>query len=347
MIELPENIEQMSLSQMVLSHMIKRYTPATLEEVQYYAPLMVEEGEKNLHEMALKFSTKFLRTGRPRVRAFTNSYDYLRSSYQKRTSIVDKILPYLDNDWKGSMLRIYPTLDPKTNKKKRRDGFAGELKKPGKYVEFAYSNNRNKDAILIAVRRKDSLRAVRKMAFRLLQYQINEERKNSGKPQFKQKRVAIDDWFGIKIVGLGVDQVNNQIYNGLYPNLAAFSLKADSSIEQYNDGRVLKDQPPGVDNHYLAGVGGKDKLIQIKVHPILAGPQSLSEIALTDIVNFLAGEMDHVRFSQTRENQLMNFINSKRSLQKKFRLYCNRGMEVLVEVPLRRRKILQPGKFFD
>ena len=364
-------LERLSLSEILVTNMLGDLTS---EQIEYAKELVVERidsGERHLHCLYERFAGKFLRAIDPAKRttgSFTNYYDYLRSLYDGRSPSTNDALRKLERcedkyaEWVTDMVRIYPTLDPKTRKADRRDDFAKVLKKKGLYIETASSDIVGKHAALLIVRRKDEERGIKKIAYRLLDYEINKERENKGKPCGHPKRVAIDDWFGIKLVGSRADRVHRQLFSAIYPYLDRFKLKQDPRREPCRDldGRIIPAmaQPQGVDDFYRNPC--KDnKIIQIKVTPLYDEIHRLREIDLTDMISLLASEMDHVRFSQTRDNDIEQLLKSRREYRRRFNEFVRRGMQLMERMPTetitergrekvvrRRRKIMEWGEWF-
>ena len=92
----PSGLEYLSLSQIILSHMVDGFEGDGLKEAQRIVASRVVEGEKHLRELSAMFSRRYLNSKEPRIASFNNYHDYLRFIYDMRTSFVDDVVPYLD-----------------------------------------------------------------------------------------------------------------------------------------------------------------------------------------------------------------------------------------------------------
>ena len=226
------------------------------------------------------------------------------------------------------------------------------LKKMPNLIEIAYSGS-IRTARVVIIRRKSMDRTIRKIAYRQLELEIDKRKtpkhglKKVGTPIIP-KRVDIDDIFGGKIVTSRELQARTTLFNIVYPHLHKFLLKPYFTQELIETTEGTITQLPGVDNHYLDINKKRSNLIQLKVLGIDDDKRGLREIALTDMVNFLAGEMDHVKWNASRENKAKKKRKKHRKDEKRFEELVRRGHEVLELVPKEeeRKRVLLPEEYF-
>jgi hypothetical protein len=337
----PSELEYLSLSQIILSHMVDGFEGSGLNEAQRIVADRVVEGEKHLRELFPIFSRRYLNSKQPDVASFKNNLDYLRFIYKKRTHLVDDVVPYLDTVRRG-LIRKYDTLNPSS--RSYNSGYCNELMGMPNRIEVAYSSS-VRTARMVLFRRKNMERAIRKIAYRRLLYEIEKKKTPKGNKPPIAKRVDIDDFFGIKAVTSREEQARGRLFENIYLNLHKFDLRADSRQEvvETEDGEILL--PPGVDDHYVDIKKKRSNIIQLKVHPLHNPNFRLREIDLTDMVNFLVGEMDHVRFSANRENKAKKLLRERRSYQRRFNQLIRRGNQVVELVPkeVDRMRVLFPS----
>src|SRR3989344_6761647 len=349
------DLERLSISELMVTHMLGGLNREQVDLAKLLVQEQIEAGEEHLQELALAFSNRFLHNSFPPTMEFSNLFDYLAWIWQERPASIDEAL---NKDavhlWQRSMLDIYRTLDSKINGSQQQGGFIRELKRDTQYMEVAYSSSRGRRASLMIVRRKNVGRAVEKISYRLLKKEIEERiAQRRGMPKSAFKKVVIDDWFGIKLVTYAESQVQPQLFEPLYPYLEAYGLEPDPhrepcwtregkpALREIKGGSRRRNirlyQPSGVDNHYLYGQQPA-KIVQVKVKRKDDPSHRIREIDLVDTTNFLAGEMDHVRFRQSQRNAIYDLISKRRSYRERYQDFLSRGIELTEHLPLLPRR---------
>src|SRR3989344_3204527 len=320
------DLERLSISELMVTHMLGGLNREQVDLAKLLVQEQIEAGEEHLQELALAFSNRFLHNSSAPTMEFSNPYDYLTWIWQERPASIDEALRKdAVSPWHRSMLEIYPSLDQQVGKDQQPGGLVRELRRYTQYMEVAYSASRGRRASLLIVRRKDVDRAIEKIAFRLMKKEIKDKTaQRRGMPKSEFKKVVIDDWFGMKLVTYAESQVQPLLFEPLYKDFGTYGLEPDPHRDlcRTKEGKpavreikiegkrrkVLLYQPPGVDNHYLYGKQPA-KIVQVKVKKAGDAVHRLREIDLVDAVNFLAGEMDHVRFRQRQHNELDELIS--------------------------------------
>jgi hypothetical protein len=333
--------EEASLSQLAIAQMLGWFDDTDVDIVQDIFAEQIEEGEKHMNTLYKQLSPDFLRGKNPNVEEFRNNLEYLQFLYKERPrDIVDKEIKGLTGE-RASLVKGYYRILTSTRKKSRDNGFMKWLKSRHSFMEAAYTRARGKPAALLLGRRKDTERAWEKIAYRLLKHEVA-----SANSEEYSERVAIDDWFGIKLVGYKEDTIHNTIFNPLFLNLETrYGLKMDEHQEDQvtKDGIVLPfKQPAGIDDMYMFG-NSPNRLIQMKVHPLYKNPTDcerprLREIDITDVVNMLIAEMEHFQYRH-RQIQKRSAFLKKYGLEDEYRKRIERASVLDKKCPEKRRRI--------
>lgn len=358
----PGALEQLSLGELLITHMQGSIAREDVPFAQQLFVEMVEEGERHLAGLYKRFVKEMFASGSgngksttPTVRAFTNYYQYLRFLYDERpAALVDPLIVRLPAE-RASFVRLYEqtqSMNHHRRGKQSPDPFTVFVSRLPFYGEASYSTNPGRRAALIICRRKDTDRAIEKTAYRLLMTEIEHARAERRGETVEPSRIAVTDWFGIKIVTYHPEQAHT-LFREVYQNLGRYGLEPDAHQEQ----RRSKDaqwipgrQEPGVDDHRRYGAG-KDRLIQLKVRPQRVPGQvtyrGLREVDFTDVPNMLVDEMEHVRFRQRQAKKLDNLCGEKREYKRRYREFIARGEELHALLPPERRRILAPAHYFN
>jgi hypothetical protein len=338
------SLDELTLSQIIVAHMREELKPKQVDDAKDLFVERIIRGEEFLRETYLRLRTRLLKTHHPNLEAFTNYYEYLKFLHKQTPNSVQPLIGHLEGR-EADLLKIYEqTFDPAVIRMKHPPGY--QLKEEKLCIEIAHNlpPAPGKQVGITVVRRKDTARAIRKIAKRFIEQEIAKARyKKNPSRKNKKEKIDIDDWFAIKNVVYKTEQVHS-LFNQLYNNLIRYNLAPDAHREPAitKEGLHMGRQPPGVDDHYLFG-SGNDHLIQIKAQRT-DGFRGFVEIAITDYVNMLIDEMDHINYRGGQDNAL---IPKKTSRHKnRFNELVVRGEELTERLPKKRRKILMPGEYF-
>jgi len=350
-----EYLDQLSLSQLIVTHMHNHLEENQIATAQELFLAQVQQGEQDLRKIYAQLGKKQLR--QPEVQAGHNYYDYLRCIWNLRPANLEQLVAGLEEGRKKGLLNIYPNINWKKIATKKTGGFEQFLQEEKLPIEVAYSGNSVATSKLIGVvvRRKDTDRALEKIAYRLLRQMIEDTKPEEERVQYN---ALIGDWFGLKLVAPTREQAY-KLFQQIYPHLYSWQLKPDVREDL---GKNKRPQQPGVDDHYLFG-RGYDQLIQIKVMGIYDFSHTRKEICLTDIANFLIDEMDHIKFRQSQKAEMDEFLDQRmdkrlRDLFEKlyeikctknrdgYNIFIGRGNEIAALLPETRQRILVPGEDF-
>jgi hypothetical protein len=354
-------LEQLSLSQLLVTHMLDGLEKKQVPLVQEIVSDTVEQGEQDLRHLYLLLERTFLRTPKAKIESVANYADYLRFLYENRPVEIDGQLEKLV-ERQAKLANIYPGIFRDKKGRCPRPSFTNWLEGAPNYSELAFSkgSRKGRQSALLIVRRKDSERALEKIAYRLLCWEINEEHRNLSRKK-TQKHPLIDDWFGIKIVTYTSAQAA-RVFGQIYTHLEdMYYHRADPRKEPIYGprGGVTGHQQRGVDNHYQ--YGRNDNLIQIKVRRIDDSTYNLREIVITDVLNMLIDEMDHIKFRAEQSDTIEKLRKKRRKYRSRYNLFLERGRELLLLLPEydvnkssgkieyhpeERKRILTPGRNF-
>jgi hypothetical protein len=334
-------LEDMTISEMVLSHIQKELDE---DQVKLAQDLVVERMLMNqcfLNQIYVRAKNFFLGRGSLDIKGFTNYYDYFKHLHNSLSKEEVEMLNSLPEEQKA-FYKNYENMFEK-NGKNKKGGLVKVTTEMPLYLEAATTKSKKSLARHILVRRKDPDRIVCKVAERLLERELGEEsyKRNPKKGKPEEKQVAIDDIFGIKIVASSDQKAIDDIFPKVYPTrLQRWGLIPDQNQKEIKRGEVVVGyQPPGVDNHYLYG---RANLIQIKGHRTYEVP-GVFELDITDVVNMIVDEMEHLRY---RQRQKCVEKGLKQSERRRFKEYIRRGDQLFDKVPERRGRIIQPGSYF-
>ncbi len=343
-----EHLELLSISEMMITYMLGDIYPDQVQRAKEIVEEKINEGEEDLRLFYSNYKRSLLHSADPSVKTLTNYLDYLRFIYNERPKQVNHALQRLSG-WDKEYANIYPEICSQKNGKSRH-GFMEWLQEQELYLEAAYTDGpeHGKQAALILVRRKDTDTAIRKIARRLVEAEINNERKpyeRARKPSYN--RPPIDDIFGIKVVAYNPETIDH-IFQRVYYGLGDLGFQPEHFVRPIVDkitGEEKGKQLPGVDDHHISG-RGRDSILQIKVCRKSAEDHDLREIGLTDVVRMLVDEMEHISFRQRQERECQELLKGRREYVKRYALLVDRGNELVDRLPQKRMRVLTPGEPF-
>jgi ribosomal protein S13 len=327
------DLGEMSLSELLHFQMThpRGLPKRVLTDAQILAEDRIEKGEEDMLRVYRGLKSRLL-SGAVQIEPSTKYLDYLMFLWKERPeAFIDSQLSSLDQRG-ASFLGNYPIIeaDLKIRKNRQQGGFIEGMSKLNLFNEIAYratGNPRNRNAALIIARRKDTDRAIQKMAYRLVMREENELRRERGNKSvnFYDSLVKIDDWFAEKVVTYDLKSVN----------------KVTDLVYDYLTQKRLNFQIVGFDNHYMRD-NYNDNMIQIKFVNTKYGGEAVREIVITDVMNMFIDEMDHISFGSRRENEINNFTTKQRA---KFQKYVRRGEMLFEYLPEQRQRVLANGPF--
>jgi len=347
-------IDYLSLSQIVITQMSGAFGEDLEDMVKDTFTQRILKGEMDLYTLAKSFSNRFFAGCPVQNRGFTNYYDYLRFIYENSPAALKDSAQHLENERAREFLDQYPALiNGELDEQKIQ-----ELKNEKLFIEVAcphedlqLQHGPDDSLAFIILRRKDTDRAIEKIAYRLLLWELYKKY-----PHIYQepKHPVINDWFAMKLVFCHREQAEKESEH-FYHNLALFGLKPDPRRGPIHDerGKLVYDlageiiyQPSGKDNHYRYGKG-YDNLIQISTVRINGYSHSLREIVFTDVINMLVDEMDHLKFRERQKSEISDWLESNPVFKNKFERYLQVGNELSLLLPEPRARILAPGEYFS
>jgi hypothetical protein len=332
-------VENSSLSNILVTHMTNPFSDYQISQARDVISRKTGKGEEHLRSLFYQFCGQFWRGKQQQkditTHAFPDEHSYLvflqkqtPPSYRRQLSNIEKKFGKGNSDqqYLSGRLRRYQAINQRAKPQDRDDKLIKDLKQTPLYLEMAHLKGSQKDGghklWAMIVRRKDTERAIQKIATRTLEKEITDA--NGGD---YTKRVAIDDWFGIKLVALTEAYAKRGLFNQVYGNLPSYGLELEST-----------------DDHYLPGF--KDNLKQLKV--MAAGDQGhhLREIIITDLLNARIAEMEHSMYQLDQQSKLRK-IRRNRKHRKRYDFLVDRGRELVGTLPKKRKRILVPGEDFS
>jgi hypothetical protein len=325
-----DHLEQMSVSELLhtqMTHPRKGLPKELLRPAQRFAFNRIKKGEEDILRIHQGFKSRFFGND-IKIKPFTNYLDYLMFLWKDQpTNFIQNQYSSLDERARN-FLDKYPIVETEYDKKsQKKGGFIAGIDKIALCIEVVYSNSNPKSrpvAVMFA-RRKDTDRAIEKMAYRLVMKEENERRreKNSHVTEYDSE-VIIDDWFGYNLAAYRMDrvyEVKNRTRDYL-TNRLGFKIKE-------------------VDDHYK-DKKRKDGMIQIKCINPEYGDSALREVVVTDIISKFVDEADHISFRARQQNDIKNFTSKQRE---KFERYVRRGKMLFEYLPKQRQRVLADGTF--
>ena len=366
-------VEDLSISEIAVYHMLGKLTP---QQARYarneIVPAQIVAGEDDIHDLYLKLRSKsFNPQGLP-IRAINNFAEYFSFLWDERPEgLVDTKEPYLTKKQRD-LLYQYKKMshDPSIRKEDWDHSLKRDLVKRPLYLEVACKNtDLSRRVALISGGRKDTDRVVRKIAGRIIERiigdsvvystKIKESSKEEKQEEEKRPDFLIDDIFRMKVVtyhDVVAHQLVEEVYKRLQKGSWGFVADTKRSLAIPKGGGESKGfQLPGLENHYLFGKG-EAHFHQIK----LARPESpnrLRELAITDVVNFLIDEMEHLIFEGKRARKLLGSLRRDRTNTRRYETFVKRGDWMMGGVPMKRiggeepkeirRRIFDRDKYFE
>lgn len=344
------NLTEKSLSQIIIEQMQGNLEAGQIEEAKGLVAERIEQGETELRALYFSFRNQFLRGKKVEIRPFHDYFSQLAFLYERcphsveqMENILEKEVEYKDPrkelSHRKAMIRACEDLFTK-GRRIRNLGLKRGLQHKKSLIEIVCPKENGNDLPinLMIVRRKDTERAIEKIAYRLVK-----RMRRDTEPGYQPKRADIDDWFGIELVTSQPEQAE-ELAGTIYKGLADYGLRPDSREEEKKrkDGTLEEGrQQPGFDDHYQYG-GGKDRLVQVKVVNHIF-PVDIKEIYVTDYVNLLVDKMDHPRFDAFRTNETKSLSRDERRQQG---LFVLRGNDLLSGLPEKRSRVLAPSEYF-
>lgn len=363
-------LEELALGQIFLYHMEGKLNRSQVEEAKDIVVQRIEEGEQHLKDLYHRLKSEFF-NGRPmKIAAFTDYLAYLQFLYENKSPPIERDLQKLSGS-QATMVRLYSKICSNTSSRGEDLSFRQHLQGTPHYIEVAYPLQHKGPARFIICRRKDTQRAIEKIAERLLlkrslpEWKRKEAEENArlktegamkeqeeksrrrAEEEVNGKRIAIDDWFGLKCVGLHREDAE-QMFGRVYTNLSGYGLQPDERREPIMyDGKIVGHQPPGIDNKYA--YGSHCQMIQLKVKPQLNEEQSsdnrLRELDFTDGLSLLVDEMEHVLWRANCQGQIAWELKSRKG-KRNYTGLVRQGEELTEWLPEHRKRVLVPNKNF-
>jgi hypothetical protein len=344
-------LENLALSEILVEHMLGELSPQDIKTAKEIFPKRIQTGESILRQ-TFHGLTPLLNLTFPQIVSFSEDLSYLGFLYGDRPKkIIDRNFASLSKE-DQDRIEIYRDIFDRQNHVK--DGFSDSLAKNKNCIEAAYSDmsRRGRDTALVILRRKDSDRAIDKVAERLVteMWKIDTgQTLNADKDPRKVK-----DWFGLKAATYHSTQVR-RIVELIYQHLPHLNLVPNPHRERALDKEgkpIVKEeryvlQRPGIDDHYQYGKGA-DQLVQIKAEHISTGLQL--ELVVTDVANMLANEMEHSRYRARQQNELKTMWGrgkKQREYYRMYQLFKERAQDLVELMSEQRALILDPSKCYS
>lgn len=349
-----EYTDYLSLSQIVINHIKGAFGEDPDDQVKDIFTQRIFKGEMDLYTLAWDFCDRFFAGGNEiETGGFTNYHDYLRFIYDQSPAALKETAHRLTDERARKFISQYQAmingeLDERTVQDYKSEKMFIEVACPREDQRRQHSYD---DSLaFIILRRKDTDRAIEKIAYRLLLFELHQKYPHIYQ---KPKHPVINDWFAMKLVFRHRGQAEEESER-FYHNLALFNLRPDPRTEPihdqsgkpgYDENGGLKHQPPGVDNHYKYGKG-YDSLIQISTVGIGDYSHGLREIVFTDVINMLIDEMDHIDFRERQKKEIADWLNDNPTFKHRFNRYLEIGNQLSLLLPEPRAKIMAPGEYF-